>query len=265
VQKLRTALVAAEELALMALFEQQDVEPFVDDARQQLNALYRQLPAVLLAMQPRRDDITLLLQEAGEGRGLDRWLLPLLEDAPRRRWVLEGRPAEIGKSSERKRKWGEPLGPDALLRATANPERPFREVLLFVRGPNAGVFLALEAGLHRFQSLGEDKEKPPLLTVKPMAMRSSLSEKEISLPVISPPTPLPIKQLRLMPTVRDHLPEARLALCNGERVMEFDDRGYFRDLELVLLEHITHAERSGGLDREGGFSFELDATRETKR
>jgi ATP-dependent Clp protease ATP-binding subunit ClpC len=265
VQKLRTALLAAEELALMALFEQQDVEPFVDDALQQLSALYRQMPAVLLALQPKRDDITLLLQEAGEGRGLDRWLLPLLEDAPRRRWVLEGRPVEISKSSERKRRWGEPLGLEALQRTIANPERPFREVLLSARGPNAGVFLALEAGLHRFQSQQEDKEKPPLLTVKPVAMRSSLSEKELSLPAISPPTPLPIKQLRLMPTVRDHLPEARLALCEGACVMDFKDRSYFRDLELVLLEHLSHAERSGGLDREAGFSFELDLPREARR
>jgi ATP-dependent Clp protease ATP-binding subunit ClpC len=264
VQQLRSALVAAEELAMMALFEQEDVEPFVEDAGEQLRALQRQLPAVLLAMQPKRDDITLLLQEVGEGRGLERWLLPLLEDAPRRKWVLDGRASIIGKTSERKRKWGEPLGAEALRKALENPDRTFHEVLLSVHGPNAGVFLALEAGLHRFR--GVDEEKPPLLTIKPVAMRSHLSDKELSLPVISPAAPPPLKQLRLMPAAREHLADGNLTLCGGARVIMLEERDYFPRFEAVLLEHIALAELSGGLDRESTFSFELDGTvREAKR
>jgi ATP-dependent Clp protease ATP-binding subunit ClpC len=264
VQQLRDALVAAEELALMALFEQQDVQPFIEDANEQLKALTRHLPAVLLALQPKRDDITLLLQEAGEGRGLDRWLLPLLKDAPRRRWVVEGRPSAISKSSERKRKWDEPLGPESLHRALEDPERKFHEVLLSVHGPNAGVFLALEAGLHRFH--GPDEDKPPLLIIKPVAMRSSLSDKELSLPVISPAAPPPIKQLRLMPAVREHLADGNLMLCGGARMMMLEEKDYFPLFESVLLEHIALAEFSGGLDRESTFSFELDhVSKEAKR
>ncbi len=263
VQQLRSALLAAEELALLALFEQQDVEPFVDDANQQLRALQFHLPAVLLALQPKRDDITLLIQEAGEGRGLERWLLPLIEDAPRRRWVLEGRPSITSKSSERKRKWDDPLGPEHLRKALENPDRTFHEVLLSVRGPNAGVFLALEAGLHRF--LGSDEDKPPLLIIKPLAMRSSLSDKELSLPIIVPAAPPPIKQLRLMPAVRDQMPDRFLALCGGARTIQIDERGYFPNLEAVVLEHIALAELSGGLDRESTFSFELDGLKEAKR
>ncbi len=263
VQQLRSALVAAEELALMALFEQQDVEPFVEDANAQLAAIQRQLPAVLLALQPKRDDITLLLQEAGEGRGLERWLLPLLEEAPRRRWVIEGRPSIIGKSSERKRRWDEPLGPDSLRKALESPHRTFHEVLLSVHGPNAGVFLALEAGLHRFH--GPEEDKPPLLLLKPVAMRSRLSDKELSLPVISPAAPPPIKQLRLTPAVREHLPDGNLTLCGGSRVIMLEEREYFPKLEAVLLEHIALAELSGGLDRENSFSFELDGLKEAKR
>ncbi len=263
-QQLRSALVAAEELALMALFEQQDVVPFVDDANTQLEALRRQMPAVLLALQPKRDDITLVLQEAGAPGGFEQWLLPLLEDAPRRGWVIDGRPAVTSKSSERKRKWGEPLNLENLKKALVNPERTFHEVLLFVHGPNSGVFLAMEAGVHRFQA-AEGSEHQPFLIIRPVAIRSSLSEKELGLPVISPPTPPPLKQLRLMPPVRDHLPRGRLELCNGARQMTLGSRGYFPDLELILLEHIDQAERSGGLDREGLFSFELDQVREAKR
>ncbi|WP_224366719.1 AAA family ATPase [Hyalangium versicolor] len=262
VQQLRSALVAAEELSLMALFEQQDVTPFVEEANAQLDALRRSMPAVLLAMQSRRDDIALVLQECGEPRGFEHWVLPLLLEAPRRGWVIDGRPSVTMKTSDRKRKWGEPLSAEDLKKALGNPERNFRELLLTIHGPNAGVFLALEAGVHRFTGEGES-ENPPLLTIKPVAMRSSLSEKELAL--IIPPVALPLKQLRLMPPVRSHLPEAKLELCNGARRMTLGTRGYFPDLELILLEHIDQAERSGGLDREELFSLELDKVREAKR
>jgi ATP-dependent Clp protease ATP-binding subunit ClpC len=264
VQQLRQALVAAEELALMALFEQQDVEPFIEDAKEQLQAITRQLPAVLLALQPKRDDITLVLQEAGEGRGLDHWLLPLLQDAPRRRWVLDGRPSTISKSSERKRKWDQPLSSELLRQALEDPERKFHEVLLSVHGPNAGVFLAFESGLHRFR--GQDEDKPPMVLVKPVAMRSSLSEKELSLPGIFPVPPPPLKQLRLQRAVREHLADGNLTLCGGERLLMLEEKDYFPLLESVLLEHIALAELSGRADWEGTFAFQLDmVAKEAKR
>jgi ATP-dependent Clp protease ATP-binding subunit ClpC len=263
-QQLRSALVAAEELALMALFEQQDVEPFVEDASAQIQALRRQMPALLLALLPRRDDITLIVQEAGETSSLQRWLLPLLEDVPRRRWVVEARPGLTSKSSDRKRKWGEPMGLEAL-RKQVESGGELHEVLLSVRGPNAGVFLALEAGVHRYHVPTADKEEVPVLIVKPVAMRSSLSEKELSLPAVSPPTLPPLKQLRLMPAVREHLPDPSVALCDGACTVTLDPVDYFRDFELLLLEHLTHLEINGGLDREGQFSFALDAVKESKR
>ncbi len=262
-QQLRSALVAAEELALMALFEQQDVKPFVEEASIQLKALRRQMPALLLALVPKRDDITLIVQEAGETPSLHRWLLPLLDDVPRRRWVVEGRPAMTSKSSDRKRKWGEPLGFDALRKQVAGGEG-LHEVLLSVHGPNAGAFLALEAGLHRFQPPAE-KEDVPVLIVKPVAMRSSLSEKELSLPVVMPPTLPPLKQLRLMPAAREHYPNNLIALCEGACSITLAPDDYFQDLELLLLEHINHAELSGGLDHADLFSFALDAVKESKR
>ncbi|WP_309896787.1 AAA family ATPase [Archangium sp.] len=264
-RQLRAALVAAEELALMALFEQQDAAPFVEDAREQLQHLRRLMPSVLLALVPKRDEITLLLQEAGEGSGLDRWLLPLIEDAPRRAWELVGLRSVTGKNSERTRKWDDKLlGAGALRDELRSPKRNFHEVLLSVRGANAGVFLALEAGLHRFGSEGE-KDDPVLLSIRPVAMRSNLSAKELSLPVVAPPTQPPLKELRLVPTVRDHLPDDELSLSDGARKLRLASQDYFRHLELVLLEYISLLDLAEGLDREGAFSFALDKTQGLKR
>ncbi len=262
-QRLRAALVAAEELALMALFEQQDAGPFVEDAREQLRGLRQLMPSMLLALLPRRDAITLILQESKDGRALERYLLPLLADAPRRGWSIGGRPSVTSKSSDRKRKWGAVLNAEELRKALVEPSRAFREVLLSVAGLNAGAFLALEAGLHRYPPL--EKDEPVLLTVLPVAMRTHLYEKELELPAIAPPAPQVPHELRLVPPVREHLPDDVLSLFEGDRKLTLATPDYFRNLERVLLEHLSVLELLDGLDREGTFSFALDKLQGVKR
>ncbi|HEX8701659.1 MAG TPA: hypothetical protein VF815_22720, partial [Myxococcaceae bacterium] len=84
--------------------------------------------------------------------------------------------------------------------------------------------------------------------------------------LISPAAPPPIKQLRLMPAAREHLADGNLTLCGGSRVIMLEEKDYFPHFEAVLLEHISLAELSGGLDRESAFSFELDRVgKESKR
>jgi ATP-dependent Clp protease ATP-binding subunit ClpC len=264
--RLRSALLAAEELAMMALFEQQEVSPFVDDAHEQLQALRRWMPSVLLSLQPRRDQITLIVQEAGETRGLERWLLPLIADAPRRGWTVEGRLAVTSKSSDRARKWDDTLlGAEELGKAIAKPSRTFREVLLSVSGTYAGAFLALEAGPHRF-TLSRDEE-PVLLDVRPVAMSAQLFPKELALPAIAPPGPLNVKEFRLAPAVRDLRPD-ELLVCNGISTrlkLQLDGRDYFQELELILLEHLRHLGNRGAFDPESSPTFALDVLRGAAR
>lgn len=264
IQRLRSALLAAEELALMALFEQQDVTPFVDDGLGQLQALRRLMPYVLLALQPRRDGITLILQEAGETRALDRWLLPLLDDAPRRGWALGGRLSVTAKSSDRTRKWDDKvLDAAGLRKAFTEPERTRQDMLLSVSGPYAGSFLALEAGPHRFPPTAKDE--PVIFTVRPVGMVTLLTEKELALPAIAPLPPPNLKELRLTPAIREHLPDGSVLLCDGALQVPLDGQGYFQELERILLEHILYLERSGDFDPESGFSFVLDALRGANR
>ncbi|WP_257445861.1 AAA family ATPase [Archangium lipolyticum] len=261
-QKLRSALVAAEELALMALFEQQDATPFVEDAHAQGQALRRLMPALLLSLQPRRDALTMILQEAGETRALERWLLPLLADAPRRGWSVGGRLSETSKGSERTRKWGDVLNAEDLRRALVDPSRTFHEVLLSVNGTNAGAFLALEEGLHRYPPT--EKDEPVMLTIQPVATFTLLHQKELELPAIAPPAQPSLKVLRLTPSIRELHPDGRLWLCNVERYLLLGDRDYFQELELILFEHIRHLERRRSFDPGSSLSFALDVLRGKK-
>ncbi|MET0402864.1 MAG: AAA family ATPase, partial [Cystobacter sp.] len=261
VQELRASLSAAEELALLALFEQQDVSLFVDEAQVPLRALRRLLPSVLLALQPQRDGITLIVQEAGESRALDSWLLPLLEALPQRAWLAGGRLPAVRRHKGDPRRWrDEVLSSEALKQALGEPKRTFHEVLLSVSGAYAGSFLALEAGLHRFPSTDAG---PVLLTVLPVAMSPHLTQKELELPAIAPPTSAPLKELRLMPTVRDHLPNGDILLHEGDDAIPLDGQGYFREWERVLLEHLLSLARAENLDPERSSSFVLDAFRGT--
>ncbi|WP_375764969.1 AAA family ATPase [Archangium gephyra] len=262
--RLRSALLAAEELALMALFEQQDAAPFVDEAHQQMKAIRQLMPSVLIALQPRRDQITLILQEAGETRGLERWLLPLIEDAPRRGWSVEGRLSVTQKGSERKRKWSDKLlSAEQLRKELAGPTCAFREVLLLVNGTNAGAFLALEAGFHRYPPT--EKDELVQIEVKPVAMSTQLFQKELDLPAIAPPAQRALKELRLMPAIREYLPGGELQLCDGARKLQLDSWEHFPSLERILLEHILLLEHAGNFDPESGFSFVLDVLRRPAR
>ncbi|HEX5745330.1 MAG TPA: AAA family ATPase [Archangium sp.] len=266
-RRLRASLLAAEELALMALFEQQDAAPFVDEAHAQMKAIRQLMPSVLLALQPRRDQITLILQEAGETRGLERWILPLIEDAPRRGWTVEGRVSVTHKSSERKRKWDDKLlGAEQLRKELAAPSRAFREVLLLVNGTNAGAFLALEAGVHRYPPT--EKDELVQVEVRPVAMSTQLFQKELELPAIAPPAQRAgkdLRELRLMPAIREYVPGGELLLCDGARKLQLDSWEHFQALERILLEHILLLESSGNFDAESGFSFALDVIRGASR
>ncbi|MBM7116207.1 AAA family ATPase [Archangium primigenium] len=261
VERLRATILSAEELALLSLYEQQDVTPFVDEALAHMRELRRLLPSVLLALQPQRDGITLIVQEAGDTRAMDRWLLPLLDVLSARGWVAGGRISVPRRAEPQRRDWSpDVLSAEALKRALNEPERPFREVLLSVGGPYAGSFLSLEAGLHRYPSSDKLREQV-LLTVSPVATTTHLSEKELVLPLVAPPEPPPLAQLRLIPATREHLPDGTVSIGDGARTVALDGQGYFQALELVLLEHILLMESARQFDPESAPSFPVDQLR----
>jgi len=144
---------SAEELAMTALFEGEALGPFVDEARASHAAFRRALPRAMLALEPRRDAITLAIEELDEG-AFELWLAPLLRALEARGWQalvhIDGDKAPaLGPPWPSDRRWGPPRTAGEALLALAQPKRSFRNVLLRCKGSYAGGLLALEAGLHR--------------------------------------------------------------------------------------------------------------------
>jgi ATP-dependent Clp protease ATP-binding subunit ClpC len=96
-------------------------------------------------------------------------------------------------------------------------------------------------------------------------MSTQLFQKELELPAIAPPAQRAIKELRLMPAVREYIPGGELLLCDGARKLSLDPGEHFQALEQILLEHILLLEHSGNFDAEGGFTFALDVIRGAAR
>jgi ATP-dependent Clp protease ATP-binding subunit ClpC len=260
VERARASLLAAEELALLALFENQDSTPFVEEGHLQAEVLREALPGVLLALRPQRDGITFIVQEAVDTRALERWLLPLLEALPRRGWVAGGRPSVTHRADYQRREWSASvLSADALKQALLHPHRTFHEVLVSVGGLSAGSYLAREQGLHRYAAT----EALPvgLLAVRPVGMTTLLSQKELEESAIAPPAALLVHEQRLQPTCRDHLAQGPIVIHGGRHQVSLGERDYFLQLERVLLADLLHELEQGDFDPEQAPAFVLDVLR----
>jgi hypothetical protein len=253
---LRAGLQAAEELALLAHFGREDPAPFVAEASELHGRLRKEGPYLLLALEPRHDEITFLLQEADAGRGLDVWLLPMVEEAKARRWTLTARPGLGFEKLKRKRRWNDLVGA-AGLAAMLEGEREFREVLLHVRGLHAGTLLALEGGMHRFFGVHPEVD-PAHLIVEPLAMRAELSEEEVHSDALQPHPMAFAKQLALMDAVRVRGAGSEVQVVVTDRQLRLSRAGYWREFEEVALEHLLHWEQKGGFDREATCSLALE-------
>jgi ATP-dependent Clp protease ATP-binding subunit ClpC len=142
---------AMEELSILALFEGQDVALIAAEAQRAHEAFLRVLPYALVALEPRRDAATLMIEELDDG-ALEPWLSPLLRDLPRRGWTavahVHGAEKLLGEEWPDDRAWGPPRTTEWLDRYLTEGGK-CKNLLLRVKGAYAGAFLALEAGVHR--------------------------------------------------------------------------------------------------------------------
>jgi ATP-dependent Clp protease ATP-binding subunit ClpC len=244
-------IIAAEELALTGFLAGERLEDVRSHATTARGAFRSALARALVAEETDRDAALLLISELDEVRAFDLWLAPLLGDLDRRRWSAELHVdgGERGPGWPRDRRWGPPRTPGWILDQLQREERPFRSLLLAVRGDHAGMWLALEAGLQRFSGFGADA-RPAHLHVSLVARRGELSEAEWTLTQIDPPTPAVYEALAKRRPVRDHDARAASVTVPGGARVEVPAGGYWRRLEEVALAHLLSFELDSSEDRD---------------
>lgn len=158
------------------------------------------LLAVLLERRPMHA-ISVVLEELDEGRTLDGWLTPLIDDLPRRGWSAtfhlhkDAAPSPVPWPSDR------PFGPPrdaAWMRDwLARPVRDRAIAVMRVRGSHAGSLLALETGLHRFLGVAPRPQgSHHRMTL--LVLHDAIRDGEWSRPIFRPEAPpAPDKALRM--------------------------------------------------------------------
>ncbi|MDF2692534.1 MAG: ATPase with chaperone, two ATP-bindingdomain [Labilithrix sp.] len=267
-EELFAEICAIEELALVGYLSaesdgRRSLEALREEA-EELEARFRgTLVQALVAQEPRRDAVTLMVRELDNRRAFDRWLVPLLQDIDRRRWRVElhvdgDRDAKVV-SWPQDRRWGPPRSAGWLLDKLADGERSFQNVILRADGDHAGVWLALEAGLHRFAIPGSSGG-PAHLHIALVAQRATLTESEWAPPGLDPPTPALAETLSRGPALRDHRDGEPIRLVGGRTTVELGPDEYWPRFEEVALEHLLVFEDDATQDRDAQLRPMLDDT-----
>lgn len=258
-------LCSAEELSIMALFEGQEIQPFLADAEAAHAAFRRALPRALVAIEPRRDGVTLIVEELTEG-AFDGFLDALLRSLPARGWTatahIDGGERLAREAWPEGRRWGPPRSAGALLEALSAPKRTFRSVILRVEGPYAGVFLALEAGLHRIISSRRDPRGGPAeddrdhVYVHLVALDATITEEQWARTALAPPQVSGAGARRRGAAAREHDEvQGVVQIAGRRRKLAIDPAVYWARQEEVALEHLLLFEIEGsGLDRDDVFT-----------
>ena len=251
---------SVEEIAILALFEGQEVLPFLEDARAAHRKTLRALPCVMLALEPHRDAITWILEELDEG-AFDLFLPPLLREIEARGWSalvhLDGGERVTEDQWPTDRRWGPPRSIEALRVALSAEKRSFRGVVLRCKGSYAGVLLALEAGLHRLElprrsDQSGHSDNHAHVEVRTVAFSFDVPSDAWAHKSMGPPQPATASQRRRGQAVRERRSSDQTVLVAGKRAkVDLDPAEYWAHLEEIALAHLLLFEREdSGLDRD---------------
>ncbi|MFO0660994.1 MAG: AAA family ATPase, partial [Polyangiaceae bacterium] len=237
----RDELEAAEELAITSLFAGESTSSFSSEAESQYRKFLRALPYALLALEASRDSIFLLAQELNTKGGLEVWLLGLLGEAAVRSWTVQvhfenDKPGPEENWSPFLR-WGPPRGADRASNSIKLSDTS-QAVLVRVTGSFAGVLLALEAGLHRWQA---DPDKPtPELFIRVLTLRSKLEEADWQNPLTQPLAPQGVEIASKAPTTRLWSENRRaVTLMRNEATVSLaDEDDYWRGFNEIAARHL---------------------------
>ncbi|MFO0551982.1 MAG: AAA family ATPase [Polyangiaceae bacterium] len=239
-----------EEVVLAALL---DGESFGDLSREVARArlaFRRALVHALVALEPSRDAAVLLLSELDGGHAFDLYLAPLLRELERLTWTATAHlPGETAADWPTERHFGPAVSSHELLdRLMGKGGKRPRSVVLSVRGPDAGIFMGLESGVHRFLKVASNLSET-VLSIELLALRPALSTEAWLSDVVSPTTPTGAALLLRGKVARSFdVSEDRL-IIDGATRLSVPLGDYWQNFEEVILEQLLACERGTGRSR----------------
>jgi ATP-dependent Clp protease ATP-binding subunit ClpC len=258
-----TQLEMLEELGLMALFDGDRVGSLLGDAREALSHFKRVLVRALLVQEKRRDAVTFILQDLEVPGACQLWFRRFVTDLERREWVatfqLDGDQDPSAVLWPRSRRWGPPRTADEMrvILAAREPEKTCN-LLVTCRGPFAGVLLALEAGVHRWDQPAAGVEKVQLVCSL-VSFRTSFADDEWSRGYLTPIPQAEQHYMKIKPIRQFHCPLGRLDLQPSGATLSIPTAGYWPRFEEVALEVLLPFEAEDGPDREALFVAPTDS------
>jgi ATP-dependent Clp protease ATP-binding subunit ClpC len=251
---------AVEDLALDAYFRGQQVGPLRKEAFEARRTFVTPLASALIAQEPRRDEVSMILQELDDQKALNAYLPGLIEFAKASDWTIELH-LDRGDRDDlpawpKDRRWGPPRAYDDIESLLANKERAPMPLLLRAKGPEA-IFLALEGGLHKWTGDGEAN-----LFVTRLALRFRMGDDDW--PKMDPdgPSVFP-ERIRSQPNRIHDRANSRTTIAQ-RRTIEVAPRVYWKRFLEVALAHLILFEE-GKLDRDLGFRGRLPSEQDEIR
>ncbi|MEM6533257.1 MAG: AAA family ATPase [Myxococcota bacterium] len=235
----RREVESLEELALVAILSGESLHAVDAEISTLADLVSTSLLRLLVGLrsQPR---VWLRAQECDAGT-LNRWLLPLMEEQERHGFRLSprlyrDRELEMGN-------FGPCLDGAALRERLLQRERKVATAVVEVVGEDAGSLLALEAGLHRWETAGN----PEHLRVDVVSFAPTLTEDDWH--KIQPGRPPAASELRAQPAVRiyDRSGESvRVVPAKSGLDVELPGGDYWASWERVAVAHVLLLEAAGG-------------------
>jgi ATP-dependent Clp protease ATP-binding subunit ClpC len=258
----REALVAAEEVSLMALLSGDETVEFLTEAEAADREFQGNLAKLLLAQETHRDEATFIIQEVQPWGAFGLWLMPLLKSLKARGWTAELHVAgEIAKPED---KWHElsPWGPPRSAKKIIEryERKPFNTgLLLRIKGPYAGCLLALEQGLHRFDGRAKGGGHAGLF-IQLVAMRYDFEDpKDWTHDEMAPlPDPLHSHHTKTKPIRRHHPGRDRLELLRAAETIFLPLQDYWKRFEEVAIAELLAFETDLDRDRDRFFMGSLE-------
>ena len=235
----RVDIEEAEELAISALFEGEDLAPYIEEAEAAYNGFSKAMVYAMLARISARDEVMLAIRRInGPGSVWMEYLDGLFDMAVERGWTLtfhldgDRKAADSGQEWDATTRWGPPRTLERFGELLTMRPDSYHGVLLRARGDYAGAFLGLEVGRHVFAMGGDQGDHE--LHVQLMATAHTPSKERMK--QLLEQAPVDADKIQKMRPVRrwDYPPRSRVEFSNdGRRTLNITPQDYWRRYEEV--------------------------------